>query len=72
MKNRKRTPPCTIKNMLSNNGVDFGKDFHALHSDAVIRIADAAKAVGYRKRKDAPGSTARMYFQYLSRQHCKR
>jgi hypothetical protein len=30
-------------------------------------VAETAREAGYRKRKDATGSTARMYFQYLSR-----
>jgi hypothetical protein len=33
----------------------------------VQALADAAKLAGYRKRKDAPGSTVRMFYQYLSR-----
>jgi len=55
------------RDMLMNNGVSFDEDFHALSSDAVDRISQAAKATGYRKRKDAPGSTARMYYTYLQR-----
>jgi len=42
-------------------------DFHRLSSSEVDLILNMARATGYRKRKDAPGSTARMYFQYLSR-----
>ena len=30
-------------------------------------VLDVAKAAGYRKRKDAPGSKARMFYDYLAR-----
>lgn len=56
------------KRLLASEGIDFSRDYHAdvSMSDAV-RIAEVAKMAGYRKSKNAPGSTARMYFQYLSR-----
>jgi hypothetical protein len=38
----------------------------------VARIVAMAKKAGYRKRRDAPGSTGRMYFQYLKRTRCRR
>lgn len=49
-------------------GLDLTADFHALGSDTVQRLADTARAVGYRKPKNANGSTARYFFQYLTRQ----
>jgi hypothetical protein len=42
-------------------------DFHRLGSDAVERLLCEAKAHGYRHRKDANGSKARMFCQYLQR-----
>ena len=57
------------KRLLEAEGIDFTKDVDATVSSMSKgnRIAEVARQAGYRKRKDAPGSTARMYFQYLSR-----
>ena len=63
---KKLTAP-EAKQLLVSDGIDLGRDFHELSSYEVGRVADLAKMAGYRKRKNAPGSTARMYFQYLSR-----
>jgi len=38
-----------------------------LHLSEVEIVLDVAKAAGYRKRKDAPGSKARMFYYYLDR-----
>lgn len=59
--------PHDAKQRLKAAGIDFSSDLHQLSSSQKQLIVDAARAAGYRKRKDAPGSTARMYFQYLSR-----
>lgn len=47
--------------------VDFSADFHTLSTEAVLALVDAAKANGYRKPKNANGSTARYFFAYLNR-----
>ena len=65
---KKKITPQEARRLLESDGVDFSKDFFQLGSSDVGRIVEVAKLAGYRKRKDAPGSTARMYFQYLSRQ----
>lgn len=65
---KRKLAPRDAKQLLKSDGIDFGRDFHELGSQEVQRILEVAKLAGYRKRKDAPGSTARMYFQYLSRQ----
>jgi hypothetical protein len=65
---KKKIAPQEARRLLESDGIDFGKDFFQLGSYDVGRIAEVAKLAGYKKRKDAPGSTARMYFQYLSRQ----
>lgn len=65
---KKKISPRDAKQLLKSDGIDFGRDFHELGSQEVQRILEVARLAGYRKRKDAPGSTARMYFQYLSRQ----
>ena len=64
---RKKLTPQQAKAMLMADGMDFQQDFHALGSSAVQALADVAKLAGYRKSKNAPGSTARMFYQYLSR-----
>lgn len=48
-------------------GLDLTADFHTLGSDTVQRLADTARAVGYRAPKNANGSTARYFFEYLAR-----
>ena len=65
---KKKLSPHEAKRLLEAEGVDFSRDYHASVSMSQAgRIADVARQAGYKKRKDAPGSTARMYFQYLSR-----
>jgi len=64
---KKKIDHREAKRLLQSDGVDFGRDFHELPSYEVQRILEVARLAGYRKHKDAPGSTARMYFQYLSR-----
>lgn len=59
--------PHAAKQHLKAAGVNFSSDFHQLPRRQVELILATAHAAEYRKRKDAPGSTARMYFQYLSR-----
>ena len=53
----------------AEEGIDFTKDVDVTVSSMSKgnRIAEVARLAGYRKRKDAPGSTARMYFQFLAR-----
>ena len=53
--------------VLRTQGVNFAKDFHELRSSDVEKILQAAKIAKYRKSKTAPGSTARMYYEYLQR-----
>lgn len=65
---KKKITPREAKQLLQSDGIDFRQDFHELSSSEVQRVLEVARLAGYRKRKDAPGSTARMYFQYLDRQ----
>jgi len=67
MAKRKRIPACDAKSFLKARGVDFSVNYFALRGSEVQIVLDVAKAVGYRKRKDAPGSKARMFYQYLAR-----
>lgn len=49
-------------------GLDLTADFYTLNSDTMQRLADTARAVGYRRPRNAYGSTARYFFAYLARQ----
>ena len=64
---KKKIDRAEARRLLQSDGIDFARDFHELSSHEVQRILEVAQLAGYRKRKDAPGSTARMYFQHLSR-----
>lgn len=47
--------------------IPLGQEFCTLRSDVVCRIVDAAKAAGYRKPKNANGSTGRYFYALLNR-----
>ena len=47
--------------------LDLAADFFTLDSDTVLQLVDVAKAVCYRRPKNANGSTARYFFAYLAR-----
>ena len=65
---KKKLDHHEAKRLLESEGIDFTRDYHAgVSMSQGNRIAEVARQAGYRKRKDAPGSTARMYFQRLSR-----
>lgn len=64
---RKKLTPQQAKALLIADGVDFSQDFHSQDRYVVGRLEELAKAAGYRKSKKAPGSTVRMFYQYLSR-----
>jgi hypothetical protein len=65
---KKKITAQEARRLLESDGFAFNQDFHQLGSYEVGRLADLAKLTGYRKRKDAPGSTVRMFYQYLGRQ----
>lgn len=50
-----------------HQGVRFDIDFHAQSKGEVL--AELAKEFGYRKPRDANGSTGRYFFQRLQRQY---
>lgn len=64
---KKKITHQEAKQLLKSEGVDFSRDSDELSLSTKNRIAEVAKLAGYRKSKNAPGSTARMYFQYLGR-----
>jgi hypothetical protein len=45
----------------------IGADFHTLTSSQVERLLVEADRLKYRKRKNAPGSRGRMFWQYIQR-----
>ena len=49
-------------------GLDLTADFFTLSSSTVLELVDVAKAVGYRRPRNANGSTARYFFAYLARE----
>jgi hypothetical protein len=53
--------------MVEGNEIDLTADFHTLSTDEVDVIVAQAKAHGYRKPKNANGSTGRYFFQLLKR-----
>lgn len=72
MASRKKVPVCAAKALLKARGVDVSAhDFFELRSSDVGIVLEVAKAAGYRKSKTAPGSTARMFYQYLGRKRCR-
>ena len=59
-----KTAACNIATKFK---IPLDRDFHALDSDVVCRILEAAVYWGYRKPKNANGSRARYFYAYLSR-----
>jgi hypothetical protein len=64
---KKKIDHHEAKRRLQAAGIDFSRDSDELRMSEAQLVADTAREAGYRKRKDAPGSTSRMYFQYLRR-----
>jgi len=65
---KKKLDHVEAKRLLEAEGIDFTRDYHeSVSMSQGNRIAQIARQTGYRKRKNAPGSTARMYFQFLTR-----
>lgn len=48
-------------------GIPFDRDFHALSTAHVDSLCTIARAVGYRKPRNANGSLARCFYAYLNR-----
>jgi hypothetical protein len=61
-----RLSPSDARAILSTLGNPL-HDFHALRSEDVQRLIDAADARRYRKPRNAPGSRARMFHAYVTR-----
>lgn len=57
----------TALEILARCSIERGADFHALSSEQIEALLSVVKERKYRKRKDAPGSTARMFHSYVER-----
>lgn len=64
---KRRARKVLARQLLRDRGVPLGADFHQLDSDTVERIIDAANTLHYRTPRHAPGSRARMFYQYANR-----
>lgn len=62
---------CALNEAIAS-GVDFDSGFFMQPSSKIAIIVDLAKAHGYRKPKQANGSTGRYFFKLLQRQYDKR
>ena len=63
---KEQLTPELAKGILNDLEIE-GKDFFTLSSSKVHELLDVAKQYGYKKSKNAPGSTARMFHQYIER-----
>ena len=55
------------RKILADCNVEIGQDYDRLDTDRVLAILDAAAERGYKKPKDANGSTGRYFHAYLQR-----
>lgn len=58
---------CDAKALATRYRIPLGGYFHALNSETVERIIEAANLVKYRAPKNANGSRARYFYAYLNR-----
>ncbi len=63
----KKITRLEAKRLAVKAGVDFSMNFHALRPSQVDTLLTINKLVGYRKPKNANGSTGRYFFYYLQR-----
>lgn len=65
---KKKISAQEAKQLLLSDDIDLNKrDYFDLSPSEVGRVLEVAKLVGYRKSKNAPGSTGRMFVQHLRR-----
>lgn len=55
------------RNLASSYGIPLYRDFHTLDSDTVDKVLRAADFRKYRKPRNANGSRARCFYEYLNR-----
>lgn len=67
-----RLTPSEARSLLGRAGVDVGEDFFVLSGSQVERLLQLAKEQNYKKSRSAPGSTARMFHEYLQRTASRR
>ncbi len=64
---KRKLSNCDAKKMLKKMGINFSKESYELRMSEMAEVVAVAKLAGYPKRKDAPGSRGRMYFELLAR-----
>ena len=65
---KKKISAREAKQLLLSDDIDLNKrDYFDLSASEVGRVLEVAKLTGYRKSKNAPGSTGRMFVQHLRR-----
>ena len=65
---KKKISAREAKQILLSDDIDLNRrDFFDLSSSEIGRVLEVAQLAGYRKSKNAPGSTGRMFVQYLRR-----
>lgn len=55
------------RNIMAGIGCELSADYHTLDSNQVNRVLMEARQYGYRKPKNANGSTARYFFSFVQR-----
>ena len=55
------------RNIMAAIGCELNADYHTLDSNQVNRVLMEARQYGYRKPKNANGSTARYFFAFVQR-----
>ena len=60
------------RNILAAVGCEIPADFHTLDSNQVHRVLMEAEQYGYRKPRNANGSKARCFFQFVQRVSTRR
>jgi hypothetical protein len=64
---KKKITKQEARQLLQRAGVNLSWDYHQLTSLAVDKVLAVAKLYGYKKSPSAPGSKARMFYQFLQR-----
>ena len=64
---RRKISIYTAVDLASKAGLNLRKDFFVLSSSEVDKVLGIAKVYGYRKPKNANGSTARYFWAFMQR-----
>lgn len=64
---RRRMGFYEAREIMARVGCELSADYHTLGAEQVDRVVVEAHLYGYRRPRNAPGSTARMFFQFVQR-----